>query len=125
MSHNPSHDVESKAGAAVGRRWFCVVAVLGAVAAVAYIRSGGREFQSPSAQVDWVVIQQAENRQDYELAINLCVELGNRDPSRSAEANAYASEIAFGSLGQFRRGESLARTALSQEPDNRRALASL
>ena len=110
---------------AVGRRALVAVSLLALVALVAYIRPGDRELRRPPEQVDWIAIQQAENRKEYERAIELCLELANSDRSLSAEANAYASEIAFGSLGQFRRGESLARTALSQQPDNRRALASL
>ena len=101
------------------------MSILVLVAVVAYIGSGDRDLRKPPEQVDWIAIQQAENRRDYERAIELCVELADSDRSLSAEANAYASEIAFGSLGQFRRGESLARTALSQQPENRRALASL
>ncbi len=125
MSHHPSRNIESKPGIPAGRRGLVVLIILSIVAAVAYISSSDRDLQSPPAQVDWASIQQAENRQDYMRALELCIELGNRDPSLSAETNAYASEIASGALGQFRRGESLARIALSQEPENRRALANL
>ncbi|MEO1984132.1 MAG: FG-GAP-like repeat-containing protein, partial [Fuerstiella sp.] len=117
--------IESKPGIPAGRRGLVVLIILSIVAAVAYISSSDRDLQSPPAQVDWASIQQAENRQDYMRALELCIELGNRDPSLSAETNAYASEIASGALGQFRRGESLARIALSQDPENRRARANL
>jgi tetratricopeptide (TPR) repeat protein len=100
-----------------------VVIILSSAAAVAYISSRDRDLKSPPAQADWASIQQAEERQDYMRALELCIELGNRGPSLSAETSAYASEIASGALGQFRRGESLARIALSQDPENRRALA--
>ena len=75
-----------------------------------------------SKPLTWEAISRAQNRGDFEAAVELCIQLAEADQNQAAEALALAGEMAIDPLAHFGRGEELILDALKRDPSNRRAL---
>jgi len=77
-----------------------------------------------SEPATWEAISRAQDRGDFEEAVELCIQLAEADRDQAAEALAFAGEMAIEPLSHFSRGEELILRALKHDPLNRRALSS-